>query len=492
MRKLALKQKPPLQKSSAHLARQSRLAPAASHETHPLLRLQRTIGNQAVMRLLQARANNSTRDHGPTPGTIQPKLTVSAPGDIYEQEADRVSEQVMRMPEPQVQRACACDEGEDCANCQMDQQGQETQRLQPKHVGSSDAGRAAAPPIVNQVLASPGRPLDSATRAFMEPRFGHDFAHVRVHSDAAAEQSADDVNAKAYTVGNSIVFGAGSFAPGSAEGRRLIAHELAHVVQQTGTSGVAIQRQPKDTKVAAQDFAILLDPSKDFVTQATAVAPGAKIVHASSLDELAKKLKEIKVPIGTLFFVAHMTEDGDILFTSQDKMTFERAEVIAGKIKNTVQVEKIDFRGCAIAQAPAEMEKVRVALKATKITGSTCTVVTQIADPIKVGGKKITRPEQLKSSKVKSQFDAGFKKAQELFVEGKNKCIVNATVDGYFQTGGKLIAIWVNPGSMADSEGWDKTKSICHKDLKVEQVDPKKLPVIGPDDCKLLEIGKKP
>jgi hypothetical protein len=88
------------------------------------------------------------------------------------------------------------------------------------------------PPIVHEVLRSPGQPLDSATRAFMEPRFGHDFSHVRVHSDAAAEQSAREVNANAYTAGHNIVFGAGRFAPGTHTGRRLIAHELAHVVQQ--------------------------------------------------------------------------------------------------------------------------------------------------------------------------------------------------------------------------------------------------------------------
>ena len=72
----------------------------------------------------------------------------------------------------------------------------------------------------------------------MEQRFGHDFSRVRVHSGAAAEQSARDVNANAYTVGHNIVFGAGRFAPGTHEGRRLIAHELTHVVQQSGANGI--------------------------------------------------------------------------------------------------------------------------------------------------------------------------------------------------------------------------------------------------------------
>jgi len=188
-----------------------------------------------------------------------------------------------------------------------------------------------------------------------------------------------------------------------------------------------------------------------------------------------------------------MTADGDILFTSPGKDTFTPAGEIASKIKGAAKVENIDFRGCEIAQAPAEMEKVRTALKATKITGSTCGVVTQVGKPIKAFGKEITKPEQLKNAKVRKQFDIGFKQLRKEFTEGRDKCIINDSEDGYFKTGGKLIAVWVNPGSMANTNGWDKLKSICHKDLKVQQVDPTgKLPVIGPDDCKLLEIGKKP
>jgi hypothetical protein len=181
------------------------------------------------------------------------------------------------------------------------------------------------------------------------------------------------------------------------------------------------------------------------------------------------------------------------LFTSPGKKTYVPAEAMASKIKDSAKVEGIDFRGCSIAQAPAEMDKIRVALKATKVTGLTCTMVKQIADPIKTpGGKAITRPEQLTDKKVKSAFDAGFKKVHELFVDKRKNCIINDSEDGYFQTGGRLIAVWVNPGSMADETAWDDMKSICYKDLKTEKIDTtKKLPVIGPDDCKLVEVGKK-
>ena len=98
-------------------------------------------------------------------------------------------------------------------------------------------GHAMAPPIVHDVLRSPGRPLDDATRGFMESRFGHDFSGVRVHTDARAAESARAVNALAYTVGHHVAFDAGQYAPGRNAGRQLLAHELAHVRQQQ--SGIA-------------------------------------------------------------------------------------------------------------------------------------------------------------------------------------------------------------------------------------------------------------
>ena len=158
--------------------------------------------------------------HYKSPANIQAKLRVSSPGDIYEQEAARISDQVMATPEhtavsgipPRIQRFS----------------------------GQSNGQMDAVPASVDRVLASPGRPLEPTLRHDMEQRFGHDFSRVRVHSGAVAEQSAWEVNAHAYTVGHNIVFGTGRFAPGTYEGRRLIAHELTHVVQQTGTDQVHV------------------------------------------------------------------------------------------------------------------------------------------------------------------------------------------------------------------------------------------------------------
>ncbi len=127
-----------------------------------------------------------------------------------------------------LQRKCAC--GGQCPEC-----GKKRRTLQRR--AARQAALTEVPPIVHEVLGSPGDPLDSTTRGFMESRFGHDFGRVRVHTDARAAQSAREVDALAYTVGRDVVFAAGQFAPGTASGKRLLAHEIAHVLQQSPSAG---------------------------------------------------------------------------------------------------------------------------------------------------------------------------------------------------------------------------------------------------------------
>jgi hypothetical protein len=103
-----------------------------------------------------------------------------------------------------------------------------------ERIASNDLGRGSIPIIVDEVLRLPGESLDPQTRANMEPRFGYDFSKVRVHTNERAAESAQAVNALAYTVGDNVVFGAGQYAPFSSSGQKLLAHELAHVVQQGG------------------------------------------------------------------------------------------------------------------------------------------------------------------------------------------------------------------------------------------------------------------
>ncbi len=114
---------------------------------------------------------------------------------------------------------------------------------------------AAVPVIVHDVLGSPGQPLDAATRAFMEPRFAHDFSGVRVHIDGNAAESASALNARAFTVGNDVVFGSREYAPQTQAGRRLLAHELTHVVQHK-TGAESVQRQAKGTASATPKLTI--------------------------------------------------------------------------------------------------------------------------------------------------------------------------------------------------------------------------------------------
>lgn len=133
-----------------------------------------------------------------------------------------------------MQRACDCGNhtiasGGECNGCRKKRSSLQ-RATEESEFGVRNSG--GAPPIVHDVLRSPGRPLDAATRNFMEPRFGYDFSSVRVHSDARAAESARSVNALAYTVGRDIVVQPQHYKPEASEGKRLLAHELTHVLQQ--------------------------------------------------------------------------------------------------------------------------------------------------------------------------------------------------------------------------------------------------------------------
>lgn len=148
---------------------------------------------------------------------LQTKLTVSRPGDEYEQEADRVAEQVMRMPE---------------SNLAGKQNPSMSSPMVQRRTRGGGGDLVEAPAIVREVLSSPGQQLDPATRTYFDRRFGYDFSKVRVHADARAAESARTVNALAYTVGRDVSFAAGQYRVNTTEGLRLLAHELAHVIQQ--------------------------------------------------------------------------------------------------------------------------------------------------------------------------------------------------------------------------------------------------------------------
>lgn len=162
---------------------------------------------------------------------LQKKLSIGASNDPLEQEADRVADQVVAAPRHSSVNAAA-------------------PRIQ-RFTGQTSESTDAAPDSVDRVLASSGRPLEPALRQDMEQRFGHDFSRVRVHTGDAAARSAQDVSAHAYTVGNNVVFGAGGFESESHAGRKLLAHELVHVLQQEKGGHRQIRRGMGEVKLSA-------------------------------------------------------------------------------------------------------------------------------------------------------------------------------------------------------------------------------------------------
>ncbi|MDP9075941.1 MAG: DUF4157 domain-containing protein, partial [Bacteroidota bacterium] len=175
---------------------------------------------------------------------FQPKLTINQPNDVYEQEADTMADTVMRMTDPlakadtffkpvtnHIQRKCQACEEED------------------KHVHRKEIGTAepyGGNNLDNYVssLSSGGEPMSAASRGFFEPRFGRDFSGIKIHTDTVAAKSAQSINALAYTTGNNIVFNSGQYAPESDTGKKLMAHELTHVIQQDNNiQPKLIQRQ---------------------------------------------------------------------------------------------------------------------------------------------------------------------------------------------------------------------------------------------------------
>lgn len=204
--------------------------------------LQRALGNRGMQQLLRSRA-------------IQPKLTVGHVDDEYEREADCVATTVMRMPGPpsdvdqrapmRIQRTCAECEDElhrearpasanqatvtrKCAKCE-----EEIHRA-----ATTDAAGPIDAATNAQIdsLHGGGQPLPDSVRTFFEPRFGSDLGDVRVHTGAAAAETAHSINARAYTLGRDIVFATGQYAPDTTAGRTLLAHELVHTFQQSGNA----------------------------------------------------------------------------------------------------------------------------------------------------------------------------------------------------------------------------------------------------------------
>lgn len=227
---------------------QKTAVPQSAHSPFDhIVSLQQTLGNQTVQRLYRS-------------GLLQAKLRIGQPNDIYEQEADRVADQVMRMPDNaagdsqqsalsrasksvQAKSGCALSKGPSCG-----EEEPTGKMIMPERIRPSDSDSGQSPAVTPSTesairsLTGGGRPLSQLERSFFEPRFGTDFSDVRIHSGNHAGELAQTVQAKAFTLGRDIYFGRGQYNTGEAQSGRLLAHELTHVVQQAGANK-SLQRQ---------------------------------------------------------------------------------------------------------------------------------------------------------------------------------------------------------------------------------------------------------
>jgi hypothetical protein len=180
---------------------------------------------------------------------LQRTLRIGVVDDPLEREADRIAERVAQASDRSspttssdlaLHRKCACGgSSEAMGECEECKRKRET-ALQRSPTQAESPG--VAPAVVHDVLNSSGQPLGSRERAFFEPAFGHDFSRIRIHTDERAAESARSVNALAYTVGRDIVFDTGRYAPQTKNGRKLVAHELTHTLQQS--SAEVVRRVP--------------------------------------------------------------------------------------------------------------------------------------------------------------------------------------------------------------------------------------------------------
>jgi hypothetical protein len=255
--------------------------PSSAHSPAPKAPSARPVVGRAdsdagVRTLLSPPAPSSRFDFASIPvmpPRTERKLTISSPENPFERQADAVADEVMRPG----QRALV---------------GAELRRANAE----GGTSRALAPPVVHDVLARPGRPLEPAARHAMEGRFGADFSSVRVHDDARAAESALAVGAHAYTVGSDVVFAAGRYGPGTTAGDRLLAHELAHTLQGGATT---LHRQPRDKPTVWDTFATdfnneFKDVLNAFSTPAAPLTAGK--LRALFTDTQRKKLQEFMTP----------------------------------------------------------------------------------------------------------------------------------------------------------------------------------------------------
>lgn len=272
-----MKTLPAMAKQNAVQTSVARPASAATQARSPSP-LPHAVSNQTIQRLL-------------TTGDVQAKLSLNTPDDPFEREADCVADQVMRMvgtapaePPPWIQRTCS--------SCAEELKEQPVQRMcdeceeELHRKESNDVEPEMTTAVESQILAlqSGGEPLAAEARSFFEQRFDHDFGDVRVHTGGLAADTAQSVNALAYTRGSHIVFGRGQYQTNTTAGRRLLAHELTHVVQQSGGALGRIQRATCPT--APTGIADKPVPASKECTQRDDPVNGATFLFCADSDRM--------------------------------------------------------------------------------------------------------------------------------------------------------------------------------------------------------------
>jgi hypothetical protein len=436
-----------------------------------------------------------------------------------------------------LQRKCDCGNhtvaGGKCDECQN-----KTGVLQRK--SSNNFESPEVPPIVHEVLNSSGRPLDESTRAFFEPRFAHNFSRVpvssasrqlspsrltigeskdvyeqeadrvadsvmqnersenktlstnedakldlsdvRIHTDARAAESARAVNALAYTVGNNIVFGAGQFAARTREGRRLLAHELTHVVQQSSGKTSALQRDEPEQGTAPIeriDVALVLDDDPTSMIEAGSYA--STVIRATSGADAKAKLIALGKPIGKIFVVSHSNAIGEVHLVSppfDDWVSLSDFSKALKGLPVDIAPLEIDFRGCKMGEAPQEMEAFRQNIGAQSARGIDCWNMERTSQPLMMPDEvtPITQESQIKG--IEKAFNKALRKKINSLKSANKKSVKNCivglaageTAKGnfekikrlYFENKGHLLASWA---SQEFDHIWREGLSICVKDL---------------------------
>lgn len=282
---------------------------------------------------------------------VQPKLVVAPPGDKYEQEADRVAEQVMQMPEP-------------CPKCQPededllakpishkitqliqrqetgheeveDEVEEEEKFIQPKRAGGLTSQLDSDLNTYVRSMRSIGQPLSESTRNFFEQRFCYNFSHVRVHTDSKASKIARALNAKAFAVGQNIVFGSTYYKPETIAGKKLLAHELTHIVQKNGSFSQQnqmnlVNRVPDDNY--ENEYTLSLDYNHDF-----------EVFQQAVIDLISWRVMRSRAPL--LVRQSNLSEVHRALENIFGFRTNQRVEVLhASFTRSGARVERILFR----------------------------------------------------------------------------------------------------------------------------------------------------